>query len=192
MTHYIRNTKRTVKDSGFRHSDAGSEEINTIKNIWIQNLIGSWPSNVRPDAVIVQPPHLKQSHGSAGQRRPGPLRPGGRGSDPGRLDQDDHLDDGETKRAHGPKHADRARAAHELGLVEAGKVGEARRHRHPGEGSGGPERNQRRVRTKQQRLIIPTCCSWFWFFSSPQPEPGPNCFSTDPTSTRTGSEGLTD
>lgn len=106
--------------------------------------------------MIIQPPHLKQSHGSTGQRRPGPLRPVGRGSDPGRLDQDDHLDDGEAERAHGPQHADRARAAHELGLVEAGKVGEARRHRHPGggrgTGSGEPERNQRRVRPKQQPL----------------------------------------
>lgn len=64
------------------------------------------------------------------------MRPCVRGSDPGRLNQDHHLDDGEAERADGPEDADRPGAADELRLVETGKVGEVRRHRHPRQTEG--------------------------------------------------------
>lgn len=44
---------------------------------------------------------------------------------PGRLHQDDHLDDGEAEGAYGPEDADGPGAADKLRLIEAGEVGKA-------------------------------------------------------------------
>lgn len=74
--------------------------------------------------------HFKQSQGAAGRGRSRHLVAGVCGADPGRLHQDDHLDDGEAERTDGPEDANRPGAPNKLCLIETREVGEGGRHRH--------------------------------------------------------------
>ena len=70
--------------------------------------------------------HLKQAQRPAGRRRS--RRRQALTSccpHPGRLHQDNHLDDGQAEGADGPEDADGPGAADKLRLVEAGQVGQA-------------------------------------------------------------------
>lgn len=74
--------------------------------------------------------HLKQSQCAAGWLWSRLLWANVCGADPGRLHQDNHLDDGKAESADGPEDANGPGAPHKLSLVQAGKVGKAGRHQH--------------------------------------------------------------
>lgn len=86
------------------------------------SLAGQVPGQPVPDAVVEQTEvaRLRGVHAV---------------SDPVRLDEAHHVDDGEEDGEDGPQDADGARVAHVVGLVDFGSLGGGE---HSGGGAGGP------------------------------------------------------